>query len=114
MTWPQRVRFALAGGLAYEGDGLAVLAEAPAAPVEGVQSLSIGLSGHDHLTIHGARFSIPCPSDLNGDGTLNFFDIVRFLDLFGAQDPSADYDLDGQFNFFDVAAYIGDFQAGCP
>jgi hypothetical protein len=53
----------------------------------------------------------PCAADLNDDGTLNFFDVSLFIQLFGG---GADYNGDGATNFFDVSAFIQDFNAGCP
>jgi FG-GAP repeat len=58
-------------------------------------------------------FDIGCPPDLNGDGILDFFDVVAFLAAFSAQSPIADWNQDGVFNFFDVAAYLAAFSAGC-
>jgi hypothetical protein len=55
-----------------------------------------------------------CPADLDGNGSLNFFDISAFLGLFNAQDPAADLDNTGTWNFFDISAYLGQFNAGCP
>jgi len=59
-------------------------------------------------------FAAPCPADLTGDGTLNFFDISAFLGAFNAQDPVADFTGDGLFNFFDISAFLSAFSAGCP
>ena len=56
----------------------------------------------------------PCPADLTGDGTLNFFDISAFLSAFSANDPAADFDGNGTFNFFDISAFLSAFSAGCP
>ena len=56
----------------------------------------------------------PCPADLNGDGSLNFFDISAFLTGFGASDPVADFNGDGLYNFFDISAFLSAFGAGCP
>ena len=50
----------------------------------------------------------PCPADLNGDGTLNYFDVSVLI----VEQP--DYNSDGSFNFFDVSAFLVDFKAGCP
>jgi len=67
----------------------------------------------EHQLIGPNAFTL-CPTDYNGDGTLNFFDISSFLNLFAAMDQSADYNKDGVFNFFDISAFLGDFNAGCP
>lgn len=57
---------------------------------------------------------IDCPADLNGDGTLDFFDVSAFLLAFNSQDPAADFTGDGAFDFFDVSAFLTSFSAGCP
>ncbi len=51
-------------------------------------------------------------ADLNGDGTLDFFDVSAFLGAYSNQDPSADFNQDGLFNFFDVSAYLLAFTHG--
>lgn len=55
-----------------------------------------------------------CAADLNNDGTLDFFDVQLFLNLFSNHDAAADWNNDGSFDFFDVQAYLADFSAGCP
>ncbi len=55
-----------------------------------------------------------CPADLNGDGTLNFFDVSAFLTAFNSMNPIADFTGDGNFNFFDVSAFLQAYNAGCP
>ena len=54
---------------------------------------------------------VKCPSDLNCDGALNFFDISFFIQDYIA---GGDYNGDGVTNFFDVSQFIQDFNAGCP
>jgi len=56
----------------------------------------------------------PCPADLTGDGSLNFFDVSAFLTAFGAGDAVADFTGDGALNFFDVSAFLTAFAVGCP
>lgn len=55
-----------------------------------------------------------CTPDLNGDGSLDFFDISQFIALFIAGDPAADFTGDGLLNFFDVSEFLMAFNAGCP
>jgi hypothetical protein len=55
-----------------------------------------------------------CPADLDGSGTLDFFDVSAFLSAFSAMDPTADFTGDGAFDFFDVSAFLGAYGAGCP
>lgn len=53
-------------------------------------------------------------SDLNTDGTLDFFDISDFLSAFSAQETAADFTEDGIFDFFDISAFLTAFSTGCP
>lgn len=55
----------------------------------------------------------PCLPDLNGDGTLNFFDVSEFLVAFAQGLSSADFSNDGTLNFFDVARFLELFNSGC-
>ena len=54
-----------------------------------------------------------CRADFNGDGQVDFFDYLDFVDAFANEDPSADYNGDGQIDFFDYLDFIADFAAGC-
>jgi hypothetical protein len=44
---------------------------------------------------------------------LNVNDYVRFLNLFAALNPIADFDFNGQLNANDFLAYQNKFAAGC-
>jgi beta-glucanase (GH16 family) len=55
----------------------------------------------------------PCPADINGDGSLDFFDVSAFLSAFNAQSPNADLNFDGAFDFFDVSLFLANYYAGC-
>lgn len=55
-----------------------------------------------------------CAADMNGDGTLNFFDVSGFLSAFNKMSPSADFDGNMSFNFFDVSAFLEAYSMGCP
>ena len=55
-----------------------------------------------------------CVADWNGDGLLDFFDVLGFLDDFSAGNAPADINADGVFDFFDVQAFLQAFSAGCP
>ncbi len=54
-----------------------------------------------------------CRADLNFDGALDFFDFLKFQDLFGAADPRADFTGDGSLDFFDFLGFENAFAAGC-
>ena len=55
-----------------------------------------------------------CGPDLTGEGTLDFFDVLAFLQAFANMEPIADFANDGVFDFFDVLAFLQAFDAGCP
>lgn len=55
-----------------------------------------------------------CIADFAPDGTLDFFDILAFLEAFTNADPSANINGDGTFDFFDVLAFLEAFAQGCP
>jgi hypothetical protein len=62
-----------------------------------------------------ARFEggAPCAPDLNGDGSLDLFDFLAFVNAFNAQDPIGDWDGDGEFSLFDFLAFVNAFNTGC-
>ncbi len=72
---------------------------------------SIVEAGVDDLRIEAVGCSSN-PADLNGDGSLDFFDVSLFLSAFSNQDPAADFTGDGVFNFFDVSAFLAAFSQG--
>jgi len=63
------------------------------------------------FVLYGPGGGVKCPSDLNCDGVLNFFDVSVFLVDF---QNGEDYNGDGMTDFFDVSAFLQDFNAGCP
>jgi 6-phosphogluconolactonase (cycloisomerase 2 family) len=81
-------------------------------PAPGAPFVTQGISPNDVVAWPGAG----CPADLAEPfGTLNFFDLSAYLDLYNAGDPAADLaDPAGELNFFDLSAYLGLYNAGCP
>ena len=75
---------------------------------------SIVEAGVDAVQLYSLVCENPCPADLTGDGTLDFFDVSAFLNAFNANDPIADINGDGNYDFFDVSAFLAAFSAGCP
>ena len=110
--WPRLTRFIIAGQ-AYEGDELQILAEGGTAP-ESKSALRLTAAGVEEFAITGVDTSAPCRVDLDGDGVLDIFDFLAFLNLFDAGDPRADFDGDGQLTIFDFLAFGNEFDAGCP
>lgn len=74
---------------------------------------SIVEAGIDDLQL----LDIGCPpsgsaADINGDGTLDIFDIFAYLDLFNSGDLGADFTSDGTLDVFDFFAFLDVFNAG--
>ncbi|MEQ8317848.1 MAG: GC-type dockerin domain-anchored protein [Phycisphaerales bacterium] len=55
-----------------------------------------------------------CPPDANGDGRLDAFDVLEFLNQYQARQALGDWNSDGFFSQEDLAAFLNDFDAGCP
>ena len=54
-----------------------------------------------------------CRADIGGDGQVNTIDVVQFLNLWVAGDPSVDWNGDGLINSQDVIGFLNDWVAGC-
>ncbi len=54
-----------------------------------------------------------CSADLDGNGTLDLFDFLAFVNLFNAGDPAADCTKDGTFDLFDFLCFVNAFNTGC-
>ena len=54
-----------------------------------------------------------CAADFNGDGAVDFFDYLDFVDAFSASGVSADFNDDGSIDFFDYLDFVDAFSAGC-
>jgi hypothetical protein len=54
-----------------------------------------------------------CYPDFTGDGTLDLFDFLGYVNAFNAQDPEADCDSDGSFSLFDFLCFVNAFNEGC-
>ena len=81
------------------------LALDPAFPWDVLVDLSGG--GGAHPGVSG------CPADVNGDGVLNFFDVLAYLENFSSGSPSADLNGDEELNFFDILLFLEVFSSGC-
>lgn len=60
------------------------------------------------------RIASNCLADMDGNGTLDFFDVSAFLTLFTTQQSSGDLNADGSWDFFDVSIFLSAYNAGCP
>lgn len=56
-----------------------------------------------------------CRVDFNTDGSLDFYDVLDFIDAFAMADGSAvDWNQDGRRSLDDFHAFLDDFLDGCP
>jgi hypothetical protein len=54
-----------------------------------------------------------CPADLDGNGSVDLFDFLTFVNYFNTHDPKADCDGSGAFDLFDFFCFVNAFNAGC-
>lgn len=54
-----------------------------------------------------------CAADINGDGSLDFFDYLDFVAAFSSDDAIADLNGDTEIDFFDYLDYVAAFSEGC-
>lgn len=101
-------------GPPYRADEVRILASDATVPFEGLESFSMSARGIDQMILLDESFGIDCIADCDGDGVLDIFDFLCFLNLFDQGDPAADCDGDGQLDFLDFLCYLNAFDAGCP
>jgi hypothetical protein len=65
------------------------------------------------LVVTDAVCDAGCYPDFTGDGTLDLFDFLAFVNAFNAHDPSADCIPDGTLDLFDFLCFVNAFNAGC-
>jgi hypothetical protein len=56
---------------------------------------------------------VGCFADCTGDGALDLFDFLCFVNRFNAGDPSTDCDGTGSLDLFDFLCFVNAFNAGC-
>lgn len=54
-----------------------------------------------------------CAGDLNGDDTVDFNDLLVYLNAFNAQIPDADLNRDGSIDFNDMLEFLNRYTAAC-
>jgi uncharacterized protein YjiK len=54
-----------------------------------------------------------CRADIDGNGALELFDFLGFVNLFNAGDAAADFDGNGLLELFDFLGFVNEFNAGC-
>ena len=77
----------------------------------GAPKVSGGADSSGEVYVYG--LVLPCgEADLNTDGSLDFFDVSRFVNRWGY--PETDLNGDLSWDFFDVSTFIDLFNSGCP
>lgn len=56
---------------------------------------------------------LDCEFDLDLSGSLDFFDLLTFLNGLSTNDPISDLNLDGSLDFFDVITFLSGLASGC-
>ena len=77
------------------------------------RDLSQIINVHDieNLVIGATSMTVPQTSDINYDGSRDYFDVFSFLDSFNAREPVADWNDDGIWDWWDVTRFVSDFAA---
>ena len=111
-TWPETARFCPAdngpdddfGSLVdFDGDHAAILASGDINP-DNLRSSAY---------VYDIPACFPCPADCDGDGSLELFDFLCFVNAFNANDPYADCDTSGAFDLLDFLCFTKAFTASC-
>ena len=72
------------------------------------------LDSSDHWYIDSVNIGeTSCVVDFNGDGILDFFDYLDFVDAFAAGLPAADFNGDAVVDLFDYLDFVDAYSAGC-
>jgi hypothetical protein len=61
----------------------------------------------------GLKAGDACYPDFTGDGTLDLFDFLGYVNAFNAGNPSADCDGSGGLDLFDFLCFVNAFNTGC-
>jgi hypothetical protein len=56
----------------------------------------------------------PCPADINGDGALDLFDFLWYVNAFNDGADRADCTGEGVLDIFDFLCFVNAFNEGCP
>jgi hypothetical protein len=73
-----------------------------------------GQKGDIPLTFALGQMPPPeCYADFTGDGSLDLFDFLSYVNAFNAAEPAADCTGDAAFDLFDFLCFVNAFNAGC-
>lgn len=74
-------------------------------------AVNVGRQGYGVAVTYGGPPA--CPADYDGNGTVDFNDMLEFLNHFNAQNPMAELTGDGVVDFNDMLEYLNRYNAGC-
>jgi hypothetical protein len=72
------------------------------------------LGTSDQVVAFAAQDTCLCTTDIDGDGFTSIEDLQALVALVLTRDPAADLNGDGSIDFFDLAAYLDRLHNGCP
>lgn len=84
------------------------------APVGGELHCDEGANRYTMALRGGETTPPPCYADCDGNGRLDIFDFLCFLNAFLEGDPYADCDGSGELSIFDFLCFQNAFLEGCP
>jgi hypothetical protein len=110
------------GGVGDDG-GFGIAISADGNPLLTGRTNSIDFAGKNNM-FHGGEswgdafllelgVAATCYPDLDGNGVLDLFDFLEFVNMFNAADPVADCDHSGVLDLFDFLCFVNGFDAGC-
>jgi hypothetical protein len=102
--------------LAIREDGSVVPAATGFAGTVGVAGVEVGSDKAVYASdFEGDRIVriTRCSANCDGNGSLDLFDFLCFVNKFNAADPYADFDVNGEHDLFDFLAFVNAFNAGC-
>ncbi len=65
------------------------------------------------LALPHRQLSAMCDADFNGDGAVDFFDYLDFVDAFSSSASAADFNLSGDVDFFDYLDFVDAYSSTC-
>lgn len=78
-----------------------------------VYVIRVGSNSTGGAGLLSVECAVPCPSDLNGDGSVNGSDLTVLLGAWGTANTAADLNGDGSVNGSDLTILLGAW-GGCP
>ena len=100
-------------GTVYNGDTWFEIDLPPGKNLDGFNAIAVWCVPSE-MNFGCGPFLEPCYGDFNGDGVLDLFDFLMFIEAFNAHVPRADCDTNGLFDIFDFLCFFNEFGEGCP